>query len=356
MFLHEKKPQYLFILQYFLIGTFFLYVNILMPIAGEDFDLMPWDYNSAPISFLDKVNFVFQSVVNDALNWNIRVGEALTIMIGAFPPIIFDILNTINYIWLTILLFIIGFIRFPEWKNQSDLFALFLINFQIIVLLPLLGQVFFWQAGTGNHNWGVTILLSFIIPFLLISRAEIKYDNVLILSLLIIYGFFAGLTIENGVVIVIVALLILLLYLIRKNQFDLKYLYPILSFIIGAFVLLFSPSTSNRRNYYASIDIDSGIGYPQIFISRYLRINHDLISYSWILLILFFSSLFIFLILAFYKKSQKHDSIQYEDYKKSIIKILLNIVLILFYRFNSCSDTIPKRPVKSILVILVRID
>ena len=67
-----------------------------------------------------------------------------------------------------------------------------------------------------------------------------------------VFGFLGGLTVENATVIVLGFLLILYLSSRIDDKIDGVFLYPIISFGIGTFLLLFSSGTSIRRDYYFS--------------------------------------------------------------------------------------------------------
>jgi hypothetical protein len=278
-----------------------------MPLVGEDYTMQAWGYKASPSSFVEKFNAVTHKVIYSAKLWNPRIGEALTTITAVFPKFFFDIINTLMFLWLLIVLFTIGFGRFPNWKRLTDSFAIFLIFFVIILFMPLLGQLFFWKSGACNHTWGLIILLSFILPYRLNYQRKIKIDNIFVLILFIIFGLTAGLTIENASVIVLVFLFLYFLIAWHQKKISLNFLYPIISFAIGVFILLFGPGTTVRRNYYKSLGYDGDFTGIAMYINRLGRIGKDFIKLSWPLLIIFFVSFLIYFFLKNKKKNYETE-------------------------------------------------
>jgi len=151
---NSRVRRFVFYTFLIFVAVFFLFINILMPLVGEDYSLQPWGYNASPSSFLERINVISQVVHRSVISWNPRIGEQLTTITAALPKIYFDVINTIIFIWSLIVLFVLGNGRFPNSKSYYDTLSLFLICFLIITVFPLLGQVFFWKAGACNHFWG----------------------------------------------------------------------------------------------------------------------------------------------------------------------------------------------------------
>ena len=68
-----------------MISIFILYINIQMPLVGEDITMQPWTYGSAPSTVTGKINAVWHKVYYSAILWNPRIGEALTTITAVFP-------------------------------------------------------------------------------------------------------------------------------------------------------------------------------------------------------------------------------------------------------------------------------
>jgi len=299
-----------------------------MPLAGEDYTMQPWGYNAVPATFIGRIGAMWHKVYYSALMWNPRIGEGLTTITAAFPKLIFDILNTLLFIWLIFVLFVIGFGRFPDWKKPSDGFAFFSIFFLIITLCPLLGQIFIWKAGTSNHTWGSILLLSFILPFRLNYYKRVHIKQFPILLLYIILGFFAGLSVENSSVVVLATLLVLFVIFWKQKRIDKNFIYPLISFAIGVYILLFSPGTTIRRNYYAGQGYDANYSGINLYIHRLLRIGADFLKITWPLLLVFIACLVVYIIIMTLEKSRKTGTAQESGTKKlSLLEIFFMLIV-----------------------------
>lgn len=297
-----------------------------MPLAGEDYSLQPWGYLSEPSTFSESVNLVWRRVMISAKVWSPRIGEALTTITGMFPDVIFDVLNTSIFVWLMIILFVIGFGRFPIAFKIKDTISLLIIFFLFITLFPLIGQLVFWKAGACNHTWGLTILLSFILPYRLNDKTDHSIESKFILVLFILLGFLAGLTIENAVIVVF-GLLLMYYYLSRrKEKINIEYFYPIISFIVGIAILLFSPGTTNRRQYYSSQSSDFNLSGFSLYFDRLVRITSDYFRLSWALVLIFSISLVIFYFLFRKGKAERKEKKFFSSSKLSFSDILILFV------------------------------
>jgi hypothetical protein len=313
---------------FILTAIFFGFINLQMPLVGEDYTLQPWGFHAAPASFFEQVRAISHKVYYSAVLWSPRIGEALTTITAAFPKIVFDILNTVLFLWLIILLFVIAFGRFPKLSDPADDIALFVSIFLIIVLFPLLGLIFFWKAGTANHIWGLVVLLSFTLPFRLNFRKRIHIKNIALLILFFFLGFFAGLTVENASAVILVTLLVYFVTAYVQKKIDGNFLFPLISFTIAVFILLFSPSTTIRRAYYDSLGYDGNLSGLALYINRFNRISTDFIKITWPLLAVFIICLFIFIFLVQRKFGQSTQKELSDHPPKSAIREIITFAII----------------------------
>lgn len=308
-----------------LVAGFFLYINLKMPLVGEDFTMQPWGYNSSPSSLNGKISAIFHTVYYSAILWSPRIGEALSTITSAFPKILFDVVNTILIIWLIIILFVLGYGRFPNSNKYFDIFTIFLIVLLLITLFPLLGQVFFWKTGACNHLWGLILILSFILPFRLNISKKIVIKKIYSLILYIILGFFAGLTIENVSAVVLGFLFMYYLISFHKNTIDRKFIFPLISNAFGVSILLFSPGTVTRRNYYSKFGYDGNFSGIALFLNRFNRVNTDFLKTTWSLLVVFFVCLIIYLIVVQKKKHQGERNILQN--KSNLLPLIIMLLI-----------------------------
>ncbi|MGE5123743.1 MAG: DUF6056 family protein, partial [Acidobacteriaceae bacterium] len=110
-------------------------------------------------------------------------------------------------------------------------------------------------------------------------------------------AFFAGLTVENASMVVLLALIIYIPYSYLKKDLDKKLIVPLIAFASGVSIFLFSPSTTIRRNYYNSLGLDGNLVGIRLYINRFVKINYDLVKISWALIAIFSISLLIYLLI-----------------------------------------------------------
>ena len=146
--------------------------------------------------------------------------------------------------------------------------------------------------------------MSFILPFRFNITNKIEVRRLSSLILYIILGFFAGLTIENVSPVVFGTLLIYYLISCREDSIDRKFIFPLLSNAIGVIILLFSPGTTFRRNYYSEFGYDGEYSGIAMYFNRFIRVNADFFKSTWPLLVIFCVCLIIFVVV---HKQKNHE-------------------------------------------------
>lgn len=294
-----SKVHFIYIVLFVLFASFLLKINFSTPLVGEDIILVPWNHESPPSGLINKTNALFNRIVDQSLHWNMRLGETLTIVTGAFDKSIFNILNTVIVLTLVLLLFVYAFGRFPRCKKPEDSVGLFLIIFFLICLNPVLGTIFFWKAGTANHTWGITLLLLFAVPYRLSASGKHNLDYGIGKSLLYcIAGFFAGITVESASFVIAVLIGLLTAWKIfARKKISLSYIFGAISFFSGVLLLINAPSTKIRRNFYDTMNVDGGASGLIVYINRLKMIIGDYIQFTWPVLLTFFIVLIILLVL-----------------------------------------------------------
>ncbi len=317
-----RVKQSLFYILILIIGAFILYVNVNMPLVGEDYTLQPWGSNSAPSSFIEKLNTISNKVYYSAVMWSPRVGEALSTITSVFPKIVFDVINAVLFIWLIIVLFALVNGRCPSSYWYSDGLALFIIVFLIINFFPLLGQVFFWKAGATNHLWGVILILSFSLPFRLNYAKKIEIKHIHSLFLYVLLGFFSGLTVENAGAVTLGTLVIYYVISYRNKTIDRKFIFPLLANAVGVSLLLFSPGTTIRRDYYRQLGYDGNLSGLDMYLDRFIRVHTDFINITWPVLVFFFIILLIYLFVRL-RQNQTIERGSINNRRKIIVLIVM---------------------------------
>lgn len=140
------------------------------------------------------LNDLFQHGKNFYLQWGGRVwGESIAQAFLMIPKNIFDVINTIGYMLLLVLLQwnIIG-----KWKFNPATLAF--IHFFLLLCLPTFGQDILWISGTANYMWPALCILLFlgIWRSYQVNLYE-KINHPISVGLIFVLGIFAGWSNEN---------------------------------------------------------------------------------------------------------------------------------------------------------------
>lgn len=269
-----------FLLVFLSFCLFLLTINFLTPIMGEDIVLAPWPYHTPPSGFLAQANAVVHKIIEQSTQWNMRLGESLTIATAAFDKNVFNIMNTCVLACFMVLLFVYAFGRFPDWKSPKEALAILTLICLLLVFHPILGELFFWKSGVLNHTWGVAILLFFAVPYRLKATGNYSFQYGPIKTILYCAaGILAGITIENTGAIIIIMIISLLSwnFFIHKEKPTTASILGVIGLAIGVTILITAPSTTLRREYYATVDIGAGLSGLSLYIYRFKGILKDYI-------------------------------------------------------------------------------
>lgn len=326
MIKRDKNNYLLLITISMLIGItiFFLIININTPMMGEDFALISFYPYYEPSSVVEHISLIIKRIITQASNWNIRIGEQISIIFGSINIIYYYIGNTIISVLYVLLIPIYAFGRKLKLTERNDIISIGMSFCLIILFQPALGEIFFWRTGSGNYLWAVFILLIFTIPLRLILQNKNIFENKKILILLhTLLGFLAGLTNENTVITFIVLYVCTIIYrIIKKQEIYLWIWSSFTSLVIGFFVMLFAPSTAIRMQTYKEI-----FGIKDVTIMDYIHralniINRFFKENLWLVIILLI--IFIIYISVNYNKIKLEiQRKEIKDYKTAGINIML---------------------------------
>lgn len=182
---------------------YFFIINSYTPIMGEDFALAVFSKKHVDVNKVDMLKFVIIKIRAQMQNWNVRIGEQLSIIFSCFDKTLFNLYNSaiaILFFWLA---YKYAFKRKLFWGKKLVFYCL-LIFMLVIMFQPALGEIFFWRTGSTNYLWASCILLFWGLPI----RYYIGYESIDIIGNSIfktifftVLGFFAGFTNENTVLI-----------------------------------------------------------------------------------------------------------------------------------------------------------
>lgn len=245
-----KKYKYVILINVFMFIAF-LSVQIVIKLFGID------DYRANTYIFQPNNTFI-DNIMNivHRTEWNNRIGEIVYFIFGCFPRWIYFLYNGLQFIlFFNLVYFYVYGKKFKEYittkKYPITLFTSFILT---VTLFKGFGEVFIWMAGTFNHLFDLITLLLCAIPY------RLMYDDVYILKgkkVIIPYfiiSFFAGLTLEHTVpVIMLYEFSILLFKHIQKEKTLKNFIKKNYINIIGMFL--------------------TGIGYLILIIGASVRIN-----------------------------------------------------------------------------------
>lgn len=305
-----------------LITLFFLTMNINTPMMGEDFALISFYPYYEPASTVEHISLIIKRIINQASNWNIRIGEQISIIFGSINIIYYYVGNTIISVLYVLLIPIYAFGKKVKFTERNDVISIAMSFGLIILFQPALGEIFFWRTGSSNYLWAVCILLVFTIPLRMILDNKNIFENKKILILLhTLLGFFAGLTNENTVVTFIVMYTCIIIYrIVKKQEIYLWMWSSFISLVIGFLIMLFAPSTAIRMQTYKEI---FGIENVTImdYIHRGLNIINRFFKENLWLVILLLIILIVYIVLNYSKIKLEIQRKEFKKYKIAAINL-----------------------------------
>lgn len=159
------------------------------------------------------LNDMFQHGKNFYLHWGGRVwGEIFAQAFLMIPKNIFDIINTIGYM---ILLVLMQWNILEKWK--FDPVILVFIHFSLLLCLPVFGQDILWISGSANYMWASLLPLLFLGIWRSYQvNLDEKINHPISICFVFVLGIFAGWSNEN-VSVGLVAIVAGYMYIYRSK-------------------------------------------------------------------------------------------------------------------------------------------
>lgn len=263
--MNKKSILILNILLMIGITIFFLTINLNIQLMGEDFALIAYYPSNPPTSIIQLIKQIIERIINQATQWNIRLGEQLSIVFGSINIIIFQVSNSL--ISICYLLLMIIYILAEKIKLNKRFSITLILSFILtITFQPALGEIFFWRTGSTNYLWSMVILLLFGLPIrFLINNNDILKNKFLIATHTIL-GIFAGLTNENtGIVFIALYIEVICYYIIVKKKIPVWIFTSFIALCTGFIILFIAPSTAIRIQTYKDI-----FGIQEVTLKDYI--------------------------------------------------------------------------------------
>ncbi len=215
-----------------------LYLNWRTPLVADDF----WKADTAFAlhsagDFISKFKAFY-------MEWGGRVwGEAFIWGFLLLPEGIFNVLNSVGYIALILLLY---FNSTGKWRISLSL--IIGINFALFACLPAFGQDILWLSGSANYLW-MSLPALFLLAFFRFyyESARISFNSPLALLGFFIIGIIAGWGIELlSVGLVVCCVGYMLLYRDKYGNIPLFSKISLVGVFIGSALLWFAPGNFVR--------------------------------------------------------------------------------------------------------------
>jgi len=297
--------QALSILIFIVFVCLILVINVNTPLIGEDFVLaLPYEYQDSPASI--KLPLLFTKIKLQAQYWSARVGEQLAIIFASYDKMFFNILNTALFFLFCYFVIVFGKGEFFPLRQAYTYFLLALVSSLVILLVPTLGEIFFWLDGSANYLWSMMILLLFFLPYRFLFGGRDIFNKKPILTILFyLLAILTGFTNENTVPAILAICIVQLLIISRKKNVEVP--LPKWQWIgtllcgLSFLVFVFLPSTRHRQEYYNSV---YGTENPDFFyyFQRAKTILTDYTNASYVLILSVVGAFILFMIIYFIRK------------------------------------------------------
>ncbi len=262
----ERVKNFLFKNKLEIIGIIFIILcGIGVTLISNTFLLAPDEYNYSHIAWTDKrinsISDIVESQKSMYKLWTGRIPVHFIIQLLLYKGI--EIFKVLNIGMFCALIILINKVFGQKLKLSNVVITVFVLFFMV----KDFADKFMWMSGTVNYLWTCVFMLMAMKYF---YKRIIKEENISIVKniLFILVCFFAGWSQENVAFLlgayIIVLSLYKIKYLIKLNiKEKILILLNIVSFGIGAMLLIFAPGNFGR--------LEIGSGESLISLSHILR-------------------------------------------------------------------------------------
>ena len=291
----------IFFIVVFSLYTCFLIINSITPLMGEDYVLVAFPKDYTPSSFIELVTMALFRIQDQMTNWNIRIGEQLSILFSCFDKVVFNVANSVIALAYLFLIYIYAFKKTIAF-TLKEAFYLLTEFFLIILFQPALGELFFWRTGSTNYLWAICLLLTFSLPiwhYVGPQSKDIIGNSLWKSFFLLILGFFSGFTNENTVIVILALYAIVIGNNVHKRVKTPVWIYlSSFSLLIGFLCMYKAPSTTKRIQYYnnlynaGDIDLSTYLNRAYNIVRRFGHDNLALIVITTAVIVLYITFYF----------------------------------------------------------------
>lgn len=313
-----------------------LIFNILTPYICDDYQFM---YNYETTKRITNIFEIFRELHLMYFNWGGRVlAHFFAYLFLMLPKWIFNIVNSIVYISIVYLIYLIG--RRDKKDNYN---YLIFIHMLLFLLLPVYGQIFLWLDGSCNYAFTLCIQLFFL--YKITNIKSIKKTSYFIY---LIFGILAGMCNENSSLSIIV---FLILYIISDFKNIKLKIVSLIGLIMGYLFLFFAPGNFVRMKTASSTSMFYNFFPKLLFLIKIFSLI--ILMYTIIQIIIYVKykkefklSFIMFLssgVAAFSMIAS--PELSFRAFTISIVYIIITFVILMF--------NVPKKIIKILSIILV---
>lgn len=335
----SKKQKYLFIFSFILLFGLVFYFNYTYPNVEDDWTYaFVWKAEGPTGLTISHFSDLYESQYAHYMLWGGRtIAHTIAQILLNLPPILQDILNTLAYITLMLLIY-----RYSNFKKPTNSPIFLLICLLYWFFQPIIISTSFWITGSANYMWCMLIILFFIYPYYSLYMKDSEKNSLLKSILLFAVGIIAGWTNENTVLAVIFLILgILVLSKIKNKKIPIWAYVGFLGLIIGALLLFLAPG--NLLRYNSLTDSSTKLSFLETYLPR---LNTIFIYYYKYIIIP--SSISIFFIIYYTKKGNTYQ----KDKIVPIIVLLFTSAHIALFAMLA-TPIFPERAMFGLIVFLI---
>lgn len=261
-----EKSKTLFVLINLCVAGFFLLLNILTPLFGDDFMYQNIFGTS------DRVTSFADIIQSQITHYNIWGGRFVVHVIDQFflmyDKIFFNIANTVVFMFFSLLIY------YNVYKKEISNTFLLLTYVALWFSIPGVGYSILWQTMSCNYLWGSTIILAFFTPYFSVLTQSKKHSglwNIITAILMLLFGIIAGWTIEAGGAMLLFGVVIVFIMQKRKKLPVPLWEYTgFIGALCGYAVLIVAPG-----NYARSAQVTAESGHGNIIVELAYRIARE---------------------------------------------------------------------------------
>lgn len=263
----SKARTALWIIVVIAIFSVILLINCLTPMIADDF------YYKMNLVFgenrrVESLSDVFISAFNCYMG---NSGRTLTFLLYnlffSMDKIVFNVANTLAYMAVTYLLYLI-----IRGDRKNSLLLYILAHLSLWVFSPEYGQDVFWMSGAINYLFPLIPILSIIYIYRRHSSKPFAKNSIIKSVALFILGVIAGWQLENSSISVPIITLLYIIYYKKNNEPVQKWaIFGFVGSVVGYSLLIGAPGNYNRLETEVST------------VSLSLPFKLAMISYYWIM-------------------------------------------------------------------------